>query len=37
MLLSEPEASWPRVKEKEVNCSDRAAIWLPEAISKGGS
>lgn len=36
-LFSEPEASWPRVKEKEVNCRSLAAIWVPEAISEGCS
>lgn len=34
-LFSEPEASWPCVKGKEVNCSPQAAIWGPEAISEG--
>lgn len=37
MLLSEPEASWPCIKEKRVNCCIQAAIWVPEAISEACS
>lgn len=37
MLLSEPKASWPRIKEKRVNCCIQAAIWVPEAISEACS
>lgn len=36
-MFSEPEASWPCVKENEVNCSIQAAFWVPEAISEGCS
>lgn len=36
-LLSEPEASWPCIKERGVNCSTQAAIWVPEAISEACS
>lgn len=36
-LFSELKASWPLVKEKEVNCSGQAAIWVPEAIREGCS
>lgn len=37
MLLSEPEASWPCIKEKRVRCCIQAAIWVPEAISEACS
>lgn len=36
-LLCGPEASWPSVKEKDVNWSSQTAIWAPTAISEGCS